>query len=70
MPAAGRGPATAHPATVGNPTYVVIDLDFDTVGEAEKVLGFLEQNVWASSDNAPALTERPQTQILEAAPAQ
>jgi hypothetical protein len=55
---------------VGNPAYVVIDLDFDTVGEAEKFLGFLEQNVWASSENAPALAGKPQTQILEAAPAQ
>jgi hypothetical protein len=55
---------------VGNPAYVVIDLDFDTVGEAEKFLGLLEQNVWASSENAPALAGRPQTQILEAAPAQ
>lgn len=55
---------------VDDPAYVVVDLDFDTVGEAEKFLGFLQAIVWASSENAPALGGKPQTRILEAAPAQ
>jgi hypothetical protein len=52
---------------VGDPAYVVVDLDFDTVGEAEKFLGFLRANVWAVADNSPALAGEPQTRILEAA---
>ena len=53
---------------VGDPAYVVVDLDFDTVGEAERFLGFLRANVWAVTDNSPALAGEPQTRILEAAP--
>ena len=52
---------------VGDPAYVVVDLDFDTVGEAERFLGFLRANVWAVADNSPALAGEPQTRILEAA---
>lgn len=52
---------------VDDPAYVVVDLDFDTVEEAERFLGFLHANVWASSDNAPALAGKPQTRILQAA---
>ena len=53
---------------VDDPAYVVVDLDFDTVGEAERFLGFLRANVWAVTENAPALAGEPQTRILEAAP--
>ena len=51
---------------VDDPAYVVVDLDFDTVEEAESFLGFLHANVWTSSENAPALAGKPQTRILEA----
>jgi hypothetical protein len=50
---------------VDDPAYVIVELDFDTVGEADKFLGFLQQNVWASSQNAPALAGKPQTRLLE-----
>jgi putative NADH-flavin reductase len=53
---------------VGDPAYVVVDLDFDTVGEAEKFLGFLRANVWGTPENSPALAGEPQTRILQAAP--
>ena len=53
---------------VDDPAYVVIDLDFDTVPEAEKFLAFLQENVWPSSQNAPALAGTPQTRILQPAP--
>jgi hypothetical protein len=53
---------------VDDPRYVVIDLDFDTIGEAESFLGFLRANVWSSGDNAPALIGTPRTQVLQAAP--
>ncbi len=52
---------------VDDPQYVVIDLDFDTVSEAEKFLSFLQANVWSSRDNAPALAGIPQAKILELA---
>jgi hypothetical protein len=58
-----RGQRVQQP--VGDPRYVVIDLDFDTLSEAEKFLGFLQANVWSSSGNAPALAGTPQTRILE-----
>jgi hypothetical protein len=47
--------------------YVVIDLDFQTVGEAERFLDFLRTTVWSSSQNAPALAGTPRTRILETA---
>lgn len=49
--------------------YVVVDLHFQTVGEAEKFLSFLQTAVWASGQNAPALAGTPQTRILESADA-
>jgi hypothetical protein len=52
---------------VDDPRYVVIDLDFDTVSEAERFLGFLRANIWSSSGNAPALSGAPQAKILEIA---
>ena len=47
--------------------YVVVDLDFQTAGEAEKFLDFLRTTVWSSPENAPALAGIPQTKILEPA---
>ena len=52
---------------VDDANYVVIDLDFDTTSEAANFLGFLQANVWSSSDNSPALAGTPQTRILEPA---
>lgn len=45
--------------------YVVIDLDFDTVGEAKSFLAFLETNVWSSPTTSPALAGKPRTIILQ-----
>jgi len=47
--------------------YVVIELDFQTVGEAQKFLDFLQTRVWTSTHNAPALDGTPQARILEPA---
>src|SRR4249919_4208918 len=52
---------------VDDPHYVVIDLDFPTVGEAEKFLDVLRTRVWTSRENAPALAGTPETKILEPA---
>lgn len=52
---------------VDDTRYVVVDLDFQTAGEAESFLDFLRTRVWSSQDNAPALAGTPHTRILEPA---
>lgn len=44
--------------------YVVIDLDFDDVDDARRLLGFLQMKVWASGASSPALVGTPHTRIL------
>jgi hypothetical protein len=55
---------------VDDPNYVVIDLDFSTTDEAERFLEFLQEKVWPSRENAPALAGPPQTKILKPAATQ
>ena len=50
-----------------DPRYVVVDLDFDTSGEAQRFLQFLQTKVWASRDSSPALAGAPQTRLLDLA---
>jgi hypothetical protein len=52
-----------HP--VGDDHYVVIELDFATLGQAERFRGFLESTVWASSESSPALAGTPRTRLLD-----
>ncbi|MDQ1663468.1 MAG: hypothetical protein QOJ68_3448 [Blastococcus sp.] len=47
--------------------YVVIDLDFGALEQAQRFLGFLESTVWASDEASPALAGTPRTRILESA---
>jgi hypothetical protein len=49
----------------GDPTYVVIDLEFDDAASARSFLEFLESRIWASRESSPALAGRPVTSILE-----
>ena len=51
---------------VGDPAYVVIDLDFDTTDAAESFRQFLHTNVWIPGVS-PALVGTPETMILEPA---
>jgi hypothetical protein len=51
---------------VDDPNYVVIELDFDSTGEAEAFRDFLQTRIWADAATAPALAGVPQTMILEA----
>jgi hypothetical protein len=51
---------------VDDPAYVLLDLDFDEVNEAEAFLAILHRDVWRLSDASPALVGRPQARILEA----
>ena len=60
-----RGQRIQQP--VDDPRYVVIDLDFDTIDEAEAFLAFLQEKVWSSPDSSPALVGEPQAKILEPA---
>ena len=50
---------------VDDPKYVVIDLDFDTTGEARSFQGFLTTQVWADPKNSPGLAGTPESMILE-----
>jgi hypothetical protein len=60
-----RGHRVQRP--VYDDAYVVVDLDFDEVADAERFLGFLRSRVWSSPENAPALAGTPRTRILETA---
>ena len=53
---------------VGQPNFVVIDLDFATTAEADSFLGFLRTKVWSTTESSPALDGTPQTAILEPVP--
>jgi hypothetical protein len=48
-----------------DPNYVMIDLEFDSAGEAEAFLAALRRDVWSSREASPALVGGPQTRIVE-----
>lgn len=50
---------------IDNPNYVVLDLGFDSVSEAEAFLEGLHEKVWRSREASPALASPPQTRIVE-----
>jgi hypothetical protein len=50
---------------VGDPRYVVIDLDFQDQQQAERFLAFLREEVWPSREAAPGLAGEPHALILE-----
>jgi len=60
-----RGQSVRRP--VDDPHFVVIDLDFATVAEAERFRDFLRTKVWASPESSPALVGLPQARVLEEA---
>jgi hypothetical protein len=47
--------------------YVVVELDFATLDQAQRLLGNLKAKVWNSPVAAPALAGAPQTRIMESA---
>lgn len=49
---------------VDNPRYVLIDLEFETVAQAEGLLASMKQ-IWSSGAAGAALGGEPRTQILE-----
>lgn len=60
-----RGHRVRRP--VDDPRFVVVDLDFDSAGEAAAFLGFLRARVWSTPAHSPALAGDPVTRILEVA---
>jgi hypothetical protein len=50
---------------VDDPKYLMLDLEFDTAGQAEAFAQFLHQHVWSSPESSPALAGAPQTRILD-----
>jgi hypothetical protein len=50
---------------VDDPTFIVVDLEFDTAGEAESFLDFLRSRVWSTPTASPGLAGSPETRILE-----
>ncbi|OXM63423.1 hypothetical protein L1857_24765 [Amycolatopsis thermalba] len=51
----------------GDPHYVVVDLEFGSVPEAEAFRTFLAHEVWSTREKSPALAGSPRTLILEPA---
>jgi hypothetical protein len=51
---------------VGDPHYLVIELDFETPESADGFRRFLQNVVWANREASPALAGAPLTRILEA----
>jgi hypothetical protein len=48
-----------------DPSYLMLDLEFDTAGGAEAFASFLHRNVWSSPDSSPGLVGTPQTRVLD-----
>ena len=53
---------------VDDPRHIVLQLDFSTVEQARGFLTFLEQRVWSTPANSPALAGSPVARILVAPP--
>ncbi len=50
--------------------YVVLQLDFPTVEQAQAFRAFLESRVWSNPANSPALKGTPRARVLVDAPQQ
>ena len=50
---------------VGDPHYLVIELEFDAQENADEFLQFLHNVVWANRDASAALVGAPTSRILE-----
>jgi hypothetical protein len=51
---------------VGDPHYLVIELEFDAQENADNFRKFLDDVVWTNRDASPALIGAPSSRILEA----
>jgi hypothetical protein len=46
--------------------YILVELDFDTVEQAEAFKGFLETRVWSNPEASPGLDGTPRARVLTA----
>ncbi|MHB8536985.1 MAG: hypothetical protein ACYDCS_03010 [Candidatus Dormibacteria bacterium] len=46
----------------------MVDLDFDTAGEAQSFQRFLTTQIWARPENSPGLAGTPESMVLELVP--
>ena len=53
---------------VDDPQYLMLDLEFDSPGQAQTFADFLRQHVWSSPASSPGLAGAPQTRILDLLP--
>ena len=53
-----------------NAAYVVLQLDFQTVEQAQAFQQFLESRVWSTIANSPGLAGNPRARVLVDAPQQ
>jgi hypothetical protein len=44
--------------------YILVELDFDTVEQAEAFKGFLETRVWSNPEASPGLGGTPRARVL------
>ena len=49
---------------IDDDNYICVELDFDSVDQAEAFQGFLETKVWSSPDASPALGGTPRARVL------
>ena len=47
-----------------DPSYIVVQLDFASLEQAQGCKGFLETVIWSSPDIAPALVGTPRARVL------
>ena len=57
-----RAQRVAQP--VDDDKYIYVELDFDTVEQAEGFKNFLETRVWGNPDASPALGGAPRARVL------
>ncbi|MGH3507741.1 MAG: hypothetical protein ACRDO2_11110 [Nocardioidaceae bacterium] len=50
---------------VGDDRRVTLDIDFDTPSQADSFLGVLRNDVWSSSEMAPAKLGTPSAQVID-----
>jgi len=50
---------------VDDPQYLMLDLEFDTPGQAEAFARFLHEHVWSSRASSPALAGAPHARVLD-----
>lgn len=53
---------------IDDPRYVLVDLDFNTVEQAQAFHQFLQTRVWSTPNNSPALAGTPLARVLQAEP--